>query len=350
MLCPFPESTQLNNQLKITKADTSNLYSLVRTDDPECDSLPGQPRMRLRCGRLVQDLEKEFLTPDLDTLAPYLWLIATQSSLHIGPLHEQILKGREIVITENPELHLVWTDGRIFIKPIPRYMLSYAFWTTHLTPRTPSCAPETHQEQPPDALIRAALGYMRTYYHLIQHESDLHIAKERRLLPFDSNDVTIESFHAFIANFGEVQDEEVSPRYSSSGTLRLSRLNIWAKVFLRRFQFFQIHRQYGEYFARFYAPILFMFGIFTVALSAMQVGLQASTNGTGAIDKDRWGALQSVSQWFSVATLLCLCTIGLMIFLLLLFMLLRELAFAVKDLIRRKRKGAKDLSTAMAWT
>jgi len=350
MLCPFPESTQLNDQLKTIKADTPNSYNLVRADDPECDSLPGQPRMSLRSGRLFQRLEKEFLTPDLDTLAPYLWLIATQSSLHIGPLHEQILKGREIVITENPELHLVWTDGRIFIKPIPRYMLSYAFWTTHLTPRTRSCAPEIYDEQPSNALIRAALGYMRTYYHLIQHESDLHIAKERRLLPFDSNDVTIESFHAFIANFADVQDEEVSPRYSSSGTLRLSRLNMWAKVFLRRFQFFQIHRQYSEYFARFYAPILFIFGVFTVALSAMQVGLQASNSDTGAIYKDRWGALQSVSLWFSVVTLLCLCTIGLIILLLLLFMLLRELVFAVKDLIRRKRKATKDLSSGTALT
>ncbi|KAI9695893.1 MAG: hypothetical protein M1836_006010 [Candelina mexicana] len=310
MLCPFPESTQLNNQLQTIKADTATSYTLIRTDNPESDSLPGQPRLRLHSRTLLQDLEKEFLTPDLDKLAPYLWLIATQSSQHIGPLHEQVLKGRQIVITENPELHLVWTDGRIFIKPIPRYMLSHAFWTTHLTtPRTRSCcaSPETqHEQQPPNALLRAALGYMRSYYHLIQYESDLHIAKENRLLPprldsDDNNNVTIESFHAFISNFADIPDEEVSPRYSSSGTLRLSRLNLWTKVFLHRFQFFQLHRQYSEYFARFYAPILFVFGVLTVALGAMQVGLQASSNnnnndnsdvGGGGSERDRWVGLQ----------------------------------------------------------
>ncbi|KAI9717991.1 MAG: hypothetical protein M1835_004119, partial [Candelina submexicana] len=170
----------------IIKADTATSHTLIRADNPKCDSLPGQPRTRLHSHSLFQDLKKEFLTPDLDKLAPYLWLIATQFSQHITPLHEQVLKGRQIVITENPELHLVWTDGRIFIKPIPRYMLSHTFWTTHLTTPRPhsNCAsPETQHDQPPTALLRAALGYMRTYHHLIQHESDLHLATENHLLP-----------------------------------------------------------------------------------------------------------------------------------------------------------------------
>ena len=338
MLVPFSERSQLNHQLKRIETNTSVSYNLVRTDDVRCETLPGQPRMRLRSSSLYQQLEKEFLTPDLDSLAPHLWLVATQSSSHIGALHEQVLKGREIVLTENPELHLVWADGRIFIKPIPRYLLSHAFWITHLTPQRPSHTASVQHEYPSKALVRATLGYMRTYYYLIQHESDLNIAKKSQLLPFDNPDITIESFHQFIASFGDLGDDDVSPRYSY-GTLRLPRLNMWAKVFLHRFQFYQIYPQYSQYFARFYAPILFLFGLLSVALSAMQVGLQANNaNGNGG---NRWVALQSASLWFAVANLLCICTIGVAIALLFIFMLLRELAFAAKGLVRQERVDAR---------
>ncbi|KAL8732750.1 MAG: hypothetical protein Q9166_002531 [cf. Caloplaca sp. 2 TL-2023] len=301
--------------------------------------------MLLYSSDIYQQLEQEFLSPDLDTLSPHLWLVATQSSSHINPLHEQVLKGRAIVITENPELHLTWTDNRIFIKPIPRYMLSHAFWTTHLTPTNSKQTTSGPHDGPSKALIQAALGYMRTYYYLIQHESDLHIAKESRLLPFSNSDITLEMFHHFIAGFGNIQDNEVSPRYSNYGTLRLSRLNLWAKIFLHRFQFYQVKRQYSEYFARFYAPILFFFGVLTVVLSAMQVGLQASdADDTRIYVKDKWIPFQSASLWFSVATLLCICAIVLVMSLLLVFMPLRELAFAIRGIIRRRRQTVSEQS------
>ena len=342
MFIPFQEKAELNCQLKKVKTDASNLYGLVRTDDTRCATLPGQPRIGLASSNFYEQLKQEFCTPDLDILAPHLWLVATQSSSHISPLHEMVLKGRDIIITENPELHLVWTDNRIFIKPIPRYMLNHAFWATHLSPGKPGYPSNTQYETHSEALIRAALGFMRTYYHLIRHESDIHIAKKRQLLPFESDDINLERFYQFICGFSEVQDNEVSPRYSSYGTLRLSRLNFWAKLFLRRFQFYQVHRQYGEYFARCYAPFLFFFGILSVVLSAMQVGLQApDANGN---NKGLWSALQSVSFWFSVATLLCICAIGLVISFLLGFMLLRELAFAANDLVKRRREVTKTSS------
>ncbi|KAL8860912.1 MAG: hypothetical protein Q9178_002667 [Gyalolechia marmorata] len=338
MAIPFSKETELNHQLKCILTDACQI---VRADDPQCKSLPGQPRMLFGSDNIYQQLDKEFVTHDLDHLSPYLWLVATQSSSHISPLHEQVLKGRAIVITENPELHLVWTGNRIFIKPIPRYMLSHAFWTTHLKPAEASGQKNVNRPQPSQTLIKAALGFMRTYYYLIEYESDMHIAKQARLLPHDdNNDMTLEAFHQFIASFGDVQDNEVSPRYANYGTLRLSRLNLWAKVFLRRFQFYQVNRQYSEYFARFYGPILFLFGVLTVALSAMQVGLQASDDNKNTQDSHRkhhWAALTSSSLWFSVLTLLCICAIGLIMSSLLGFMLLRELAFAIKDLLVRRR-------------
>ncbi|KAI4194039.1 MAG: hypothetical protein LQ346_003771 [Caloplaca aetnensis] len=343
MFTPFSKDTQLNHQLKVITSGASGDRTLIRTDDPQYQCLPGQPRALLQSSNIYQHLEREFLTPDLDTLAPHLWLVATQSSSHISPLHEQVLKGCNITITENPELHLTWTDNRIFVKPLPRYMLSHAFWTTHLLSPTPISTQSVHGE-PSSALVKAALGFMRTYYHLIQHESDLHIAKQCRLLPSSSSsssptEPTLEQFHAFIAGFGDIQDDRVSPRYSSSGTLRLSRLNLWSKIFLHRFQFYRTNRQYGEYFARFYAPILFFFGILTVVLGAMQVGLQADGSGNGG--RHRWTALRETSLWFSVATLMCICAIGLVLLFLLVYMLLRELLFATKGVIRRRRRRTK---------
>lgn len=341
MLVPFAEIAQLNHQLKV-EANAQSPYNLVRADCSKYENLPGQPRMRLRSSSLHHSLEREFCTPDLDTLSPHLWLVATQSSSHISPLHEHILKGRHVAITEDQELHLTWTNNRVFIKPMPRYMLSYAFWTAKLVPDTnlTKCA---NAQTPSEALLRAALGFMRTYYYLVRHESDLRIANESCLVSFDRDNVTIEEFHEFISGFAEIQDDEVSPRYSSYGTLGLSRLNFWAKFFLRRFQFYQVDRQYSEYFARFYAPILFFFGILTVALSAMQVGLQADDVAHTA--RERWAALQSVSFWFSVVTLLCICAIGLIISLVFSFMLVRELAFAAKDLVRRNWENAKAQAT-----
>jgi len=344
MLVPFEEKDQLNHQLERAKPGAKNTCALVRTDSTKWATLPGQPRTSLAASSLHEQLRQEFVTPDLDTLAPHLWLVATQNSSHISPLHELLVKGRDIVVTENPELHLVWTDNRVFIKPIPPYMLNHAFWATHLTPGEPGFASKTLDKQRQEALTRAALGYMRTYYYLIRHESDLRIARQSHLLPLESNDVNLEDFHRFITGFGDIQDDEVSPRYTY-GTLQLSRLNFWAKVFLHRFQFYQVHRQYGEYFARFYAPILFFFGILSVVLSAMQVGLQAT--GAGGSGRDAWAALQPVSFWFCVATLLCICAIGLVISLLLGFMFMRELAYAMKDLIRRRRDSAKIWSARM---
>ena len=339
MAVPFPKEVQLNHQLGITNTGASGSCNLFRTDDPSCHCLPGQPWILIESGNLYQHLKREFLTPDLKTLAPHLWLVATQSSSHINALHEQVLKGCNVIITENPELHLTWANNRVFVKPIPPYMLLNAFWTTHLVSSTSSSSIHHLRCEPPIPLIEAALGFMRTYYYLIRHESDLHIAKQSRLLPASSTDITLEQWHAYIHGFGDIQDDQVSPRYSSYGTLRLSRLNLWAKIFLNRFQLYHSNRQYGEYFARFYAPILFFFAILTVVLSAMQVSLQADSYE----DRDRhhWVGLQVTSLWFSVVTLICICAIGFVLLSLYLYMLLRELSFATKGVIQRRRRGAQ---------
>ncbi|PVH98052.1 hypothetical protein DM02DRAFT_683396 [Periconia macrospinosa] len=73
-----------------------------------------------------------------------------------------------------------------------------------------------------------------------------------------------------------VQDTDVTERYTY-GELRLSRLNFYSKIFLRKLYFRRRHAQYGSYFAHFFAPLLFAFGLTSVVLSAMQVITASNT-------------------------------------------------------------------------
>lgn len=92
------------------------------------DSLPSQPSIALSDLQRIQSFLKDDLcSPDLETMAHRLWIMTTPSSDSINALHRQRVKGREVIVTEEPRLHLVWIHNRIFIKPLPRYLLSYAF-------------------------------------------------------------------------------------------------------------------------------------------------------------------------------------------------------------------------------
>ena len=37
-----------------------------------------------------------------------------------------------LAIYEKMDMHLIWGNGRIFLKPIPRFLLSRGIWETHL--------------------------------------------------------------------------------------------------------------------------------------------------------------------------------------------------------------------------
>ncbi|ORY17572.1 hypothetical protein BCR34DRAFT_621770 [Clohesyomyces aquaticus] len=179
-------------------------------------------------------------------MAPRLWIMTTLSSANINPLQRQLVKGREIIVTEEPWLHLVWIHDCIFIKPMPRYLLSQAFWAIDLW--------------------KAATGFVRTYRYLIQHESDFNIAQQEhlRLIP---KDVEWALFCQFISELDHIEDSAVSRRYWY-GELRLTRLNFYALLLLGKF--------YSE----------------QVALASEQLMTA------------HWEPLWYVSRWFSIVSLL----------------------------------------------
>ena len=99
--------------------------------DPATTTLPGYPMIKSDdASHIKRFLKQELWSHDLETMAPRLWIMTTFSGANINPLHRQRIKGREIVVTEEPRLHLVWIHNRIFIKPMPRYLLSQNFWKT----------------------------------------------------------------------------------------------------------------------------------------------------------------------------------------------------------------------------
>lgn len=85
-------------------------------------------------------LVQEFSLSRLEVLK-HLWYAGAERPAK--PLHEQIMIGREIVITERMDLHLLWTnDRKLFMKPLPGFLLESVFWRTYLCCQ-PGCECET---------------------------------------------------------------------------------------------------------------------------------------------------------------------------------------------------------------
>ena len=222
--------------------------------------------------------------------------------------------------------NLLLTFPRVFIKPLPEYLLSHNFWKNYLS--ATKITDDKHR-----VVQKSALGFLRTYYHLIRHQSDFDLAIENRLIP---QHITWWGFALFRAESSNIQDTEVSQRYAF-GEIRLSRLNLFAKIFLRRFNYQEVHWQYSERFSRFYGPLLFVIGLLSVALSAMQVEMAVEQ-----VTDTPWKCLWTAYRWWAVVALLCIIGLALSLILLFVAMLLNELAFALRALWRSKRRGTRD--------
>ncbi|KAF3922274.1 hypothetical protein ABW20_dc0104885 [Dactylellina cionopaga] len=123
-------------------------------------------------------LQRELLVKRLDDIQDHLWLVGRP--MPPRPLHYQVVLARNIIITESMELHLVWSGDRIFVKPIPSYLLDMDFWTNYLDSYDDM---DMGKRQTREELSKSARGFLFTYTALIAHESDFRIAKDSGLLP-----------------------------------------------------------------------------------------------------------------------------------------------------------------------
>lgn len=210
-------------------------------------------------------LSAELSCEKLSSIHGYLWMCGRRFNTH--PLHWQIMMSRNIYITEDPSLHLVWFQSIIYIKPLPRCLLSWSFWDKHIRS-------DGHDGANQETIWKEANGFMLTYTRLIHHESDFQIARTHGLLPpgvtwrqwsLLRRDVVFALRAADLSN--------ITPRYQF-GELRLSRLNLVYRVFLLRLLgYHHVHRDYNAFFSSQFAWILLLFAYLSIALTAFQTSL-----------------------------------------------------------------------------
>ena len=324
---PFQEQHQLT-----TDIDRKVLFPEPSLDDITELCLPGHPTILLSdTPVLLSFLYSELHSEDLDLMAPFLWLLSQQSSSNISPLHRQIVKYRSIIITEDPRLHLVWNSERIFIKPLPPYLLSHTFWKYFLA-RPTNCRTQTYPQLP--SIRAAALGLLRSYALLIQYESDFAIATrpEARLLPASISYAQL--MHLLAAVKHSVDDTIVSPRYTY-GELRLARLNFYCKFILGRRHFHRVHDQYGSYFAQYYGPLLFLIGFVSIFLNAMQVEI-----GVEQVHPGQSNDFVLFCKWFGILTLVFGAILVLVLLTTLAYMFIKEWSYAIRYRLRRAKDCA----------
>ncbi|KAI9791775.1 MAG: hypothetical protein M1833_001334 [Piccolia ochrophora] len=112
-------------------------------------------------------LSSQLKTQKLDLIHRHLWLAGLSQPAR--PLHRQQLLDRVIRLTESPDEHLVWHESRIFIKPIPEFLLSFEYWEKEL------CLDKE--------LYKCACGLLLSYVWLVGHKSDFRIAKDTGMFP-----------------------------------------------------------------------------------------------------------------------------------------------------------------------
>jgi len=242
------------------------------------------------------------------------------------PLHRQAMLGRELVITEQVDLHMVRQESRIFLKPLPEFLLSADFWTTYLCRDT-----DLHE---------CACGFLLSYVWLVCSKSDLRIAQRGGLL---DSDITWEGWRNFtktlLSSIDTSSLEGVNKRYHY-GELRLSRLNWIHRMTIKKPSLTRIVRgymyeynQYSDFARRNFAWVIVVFVYITIVLTAMQVGLA-----TDRLGKD--DMFQNASYGFTVLSILTpliiLFIIGLNLLSLSVFNILATVCF--KRRIERSRR------------
>ncbi|KAL7811135.1 hypothetical protein V8C26DRAFT_227565 [Trichoderma gracile] len=320
-------------------------------------------RRRRRVADPSQDvaafLDTELSLKQLEGIDKHLWLAGAKRPP--TQLHLQAAIGRNIVLADRIDLHLLWSgDGKLFVKPLSRFLLSPDFWQTHLTcPDFCSCsdrvasvlsmesqpAIESRYPLPPPnttckkSLRKVARGFLYTYACLISTESDFNIAVEKRLLPRETTDdspIKWAQWQRFVREIIAQHDSsKVHPRFVRA-ELRLSRINIIhrTKQFLFSEAYFGGWNNYSSFFRDNLAWIAAITAYLVLILTAMQVGLaterlQANT------------AFQQASYAFTLLAILGpVCMVSLVV--------LRALIELVKDLrvIFRQEKKHVNGSTA----
>ncbi|KAH7138656.1 hypothetical protein B0J11DRAFT_476467 [Dendryphion nanum] len=256
----------------------------------------------------LEFLDHELSVKKINDIQDWLWVCGRP--MPPRPLHHQTLLSRTISITEDPELHLVWHKNRIFIKPLPLWLLSPSFWSTHLL--SDGQEAEAAQRQ---RLAACARGFLFSYTALIAYQSDFTIAQAANLLPESMTWIEWKTLTSqFLASHCYAT---TNPRYWY-GELRMSRLNkvyVFRKsAIFRGYSRVASHAAYEDLLQDNFATLATVLGYVVIVLTAMQVGLgveQLQTN----------QAFQDVSYGFTIFSMVAplVAAVGIMLFVIVMF-------------------------------
>ncbi|KAK8093430.1 hypothetical protein PG997_000115 [Apiospora hydei] len=338
----FLPTDALNKDRLARQPSAQTLPSIEQNPPESIAHVPGDPAVGLGHNDVGAHLSKHLRTPVLDELYEKLWLVARKSGESIDPLHTQKVKGRAIMPTEDPNLHLVWDRDKIYIKPVPLFLLNYDFWLTYL--QEPEQHPSSRVPQEPSQIQlpisdrSIATGFLRSYALLIPNRLDFALAQESHLIPPGINWL---EWSKFTTHFRRKLDNEVAKRYHY-GQLRLSRLHWAVRIFRPRntsTSWFYANPYWSitELVERATVPLLFIFASISLVLSSMQVILSVPVDDLWYKDSAKL-ILREASRafWvFSIGVVLFGGIVWVFILGIPLIILLGQLAWA----IRHRDKG-----------
>ncbi|KAF3030283.1 hypothetical protein E8E12_000904 [Didymella heteroderae] len=96
----------------------------------------------------------------------------------------------------------------------------------------------------------------------------------------------------------------------------------------------RVEYQYKEYFALFYAPILFAAGVASILLNGFQVAVAVQETGV-AVNS---AALLHVALWSSVVIMSCFCAVGLSMLSLFFYKVGKEWRYAIQCRVQLSRE------------
>lgn len=294
------------------------LLNTVDTDgvtQPEVPLLPATYRRKHRIEPIGTDvssfLETEMNVSRLNDVHDWLWLVGLPSAAR--PLHYQVVKRRNIVVTEQLDLHLLWSSSVtsvIYIKPLPRFLLCPDFWRTQIC---------IHPQ-----LYRIALGFMLSYVALVEREADYNLAIQHGLLPREVTWVawlallnelvgtsaqgkSFASDAASASSAGLLRGDACVHRRFHYGELRLGRLNWIYRITRGEFRgYLSGCTNYSTFMRENTNSLVTLFAYTTIVLSAMQVGLSTERLGNDYA----FGMASSIFSVFSIlAPLACIVAI-----------------------------------------
>ena len=230
---------------------------------------------------LAAFVRQQLEIPRLNRIVEHLWLAGRVGNIH--PLHRQYVLGRRVIVTEQADLHLLWINDIIFVKPLPAWLLDKDLWDQQV------CS---------SAELRASAdGFLKTYAFLVTYEVDFTIAKDLNLLP---EGFTWPTWLQFVQDrlLPICHNSKLStfaPRYTY-GELRLSRINLLYRFLPElKFKYFFRGYHYGSqtyqtFLERNFAWLVVSFAYLALVLTAMQVGLATEQlQGSAAFNEASYG-------------------------------------------------------------